>query len=221
MQASLKRERNKIQRNLEGIRHMTRRPEAMLVVDPHREKIAVSEARKLGVKVVALMDTDCDPDLVDLPIPGNDDSMRSIDLILRRLTDAIVDGKASAPPEPPPRPDDSFQQNFSGPRRSGDRRGGGGGGDRRGGGGGGRGYEPRPSAPPQAEAIAPAPGAPATAPVVVEASAPAGEPTAPAQPVAESPVVETPTPESPVAEASAPEAPAVEPTKPVAEEAQP
>jgi small subunit ribosomal protein S2 len=221
MQASLKRERNKIQRNLEGIRHMTRRPEAMLVVDPHREKIAVSEARKLGVKVVALMDTDCDPDLVDLPIPGNDDSMRSIDLILRRLTDAIVDGKASAPPEPPPRPDDSFQQNFSGPRRSGDRRGGGGGGDRRGGGGGGRGYEPRPSAPPQAEAIAPAPGAPATAPSAVEASAVASEePTPSAVSVAESPVVESLASEAPVAEASAPEAPAVEPAKPPAEDAQ-
>ena len=97
--SSLGRERRKISRNLEGIRHMTRRPEAMFVIDPHREKIAVSEARKLGVKVVALMDTDCDPDLVDLPIPGNDDSMRSIELILDKLTQAIIDGRAAAPPE--------------------------------------------------------------------------------------------------------------------------
>ena len=60
---------------------MNRLPEALLVVDPHREHIAVAEARKLGIKVVALLDTDCDPDLVDLPIPGNDDSMRSIELV--------------------------------------------------------------------------------------------------------------------------------------------
>jgi small subunit ribosomal protein S2 len=99
--STLNREQRKISRNLEGIRHMTRRPEAMFVIDPHREKIAVSEARKLGVKVVSLMDTDCDPDVVDLPIPGNDDSMRAIELILSRLTQAIIDGKAAAPPEPP------------------------------------------------------------------------------------------------------------------------
>jgi small subunit ribosomal protein S2 len=98
--STLNREQRKISRNLEGIRHMTRRPEAMFVIDPHREKIAVSEARKLGVKVVSLMDTDCDPDVVDLPIPGNDDSMRAIELILSRLTQAIIDGKAAAPPEP-------------------------------------------------------------------------------------------------------------------------
>jgi small subunit ribosomal protein S2 len=60
----------------------------------------VAEARKLGIKVVALLDTDCDPDLIDLPIPANDDSMRSIELLIRRLTDAIIEGKAAAPPEP-------------------------------------------------------------------------------------------------------------------------
>src|SRR4051812_16171639 len=106
MVSTLTRERRKIQRNLEGIRFMTRLPEALLVVDPHREKIAVTEARKLGIKVVALLDTDCAPDQVDLPIPGNDDSMRSIELGVRRLTDAIVEGKASAPAEPPPREGD-------------------------------------------------------------------------------------------------------------------
>lgn len=103
MVSTLTRERRKIQRNLEGIRNMSRLPEALFVVDPHREKIAVREARKLGVKVVALMDTDCDPDHVDLPVPGNDDSMRSIELVVKRLIDAIVEGRASAPPEPPPR----------------------------------------------------------------------------------------------------------------------
>src|SRR5262245_3979808 len=102
MISTLTRERRKIERNLQGIRHMTRLPEALLVVDPSREKIAVSEARKLGVKVIALLDTDCDPDIVDLPIPGNDDSMRSIELIVHRLADSIIEGRASAPAEPPP-----------------------------------------------------------------------------------------------------------------------
>jgi small subunit ribosomal protein S2 len=102
MISTLNRERRKIERNLSGIRHMNRLPEALLVVDPRREHIAVAEARKLGIKVVALLDTDCDPDLIDLPIPGNDDSMRSIELVVNRLTDAILEGKAAAPPEPEP-----------------------------------------------------------------------------------------------------------------------
>src|SRR5262249_44113901 len=99
MISTLSRERRKIHRNLSGIRHMTRLPEALMVIDPHREHIAVTEARKLGLKVVALLDTDCDPDMVDLPIPGNDDSMRSIELVLKNLTEAIIEGRASAPPE--------------------------------------------------------------------------------------------------------------------------
>jgi len=102
MISTLNRERRKIERNLSGIRHMNRLPEALLVVDPRREHIAVAEARKLGIKVVALLDTDCDPDLIDLPIPGNDDSMRSIELVIARLADAILEGKAAAPPEPEP-----------------------------------------------------------------------------------------------------------------------
>ncbi len=102
MISTLSRERRKIKRNLRGIRHMNRLPEALLVIDPRREHIAVAEARKLGIKVVALLDTDCDPDAIDLPIPGNDDSMRSIELLLSRLTEAILEGKAAAPVEPPP-----------------------------------------------------------------------------------------------------------------------
>ncbi|MFO0907671.1 MAG: 30S ribosomal protein S2 [Isosphaeraceae bacterium] len=66
MISTLTRERKKIERNLSGIRNMSRLPEALMVIDPHREHIAVAEARKLGIKVVALLDTDCDPDLVDL-----------------------------------------------------------------------------------------------------------------------------------------------------------
>lgn len=114
MISTLSRERKKIDRNLSGIRHMSRLPEALMVIDPHREHIAVAEARKLGIKVVALLDTDCDPDLVDLPIPGNDDSMRSIELVLKRLADAIVEGRAAAPAEPPPAPAEPAQQ--GGPR---------------------------------------------------------------------------------------------------------
>jgi len=102
MISTLSRERRKIERNLSGIRTMNRLPEALMVIDPRREHIAVAEARKLGIKVVALLDTDCDPDLIDLPIPGNDDSMRSIELVVRRLTDAIVEGRAAAPPETAP-----------------------------------------------------------------------------------------------------------------------
>jgi small subunit ribosomal protein S2 len=133
MVSSLSRERRKIQRNLEGIRNMTRLPEALLVIDPHREHIAVTEARKLGIKVVALLDTDCDPDMVDLPIPGNDDSMRSIELVLRALTDAILGGKAAAPPEFAAQQAEPAEAAASGGGR-GERRQ-----DRRGGGGGGAG----------------------------------------------------------------------------------
>jgi small subunit ribosomal protein S2 len=105
MISTLGRERRKIERNLRGIRHMNRLPEALLVVDPRREQIAVAEARKLGIKVVALLDTDCDPDTIDLPIPGNDDSMRSIELVVSRLTEAIIEGKAAAPVEAAPSAD--------------------------------------------------------------------------------------------------------------------
>ncbi|MCH7750839.1 MAG: 30S ribosomal protein S2 [Planctomycetes bacterium] len=94
MQSSLNREYRKMYRNLNGMRTMNRLPECMVIVDPKKEKNAVKEARKLGIATVALIDTDCDPDLVDLPIPGNDDSMRSIDLIINILADATALGKA-------------------------------------------------------------------------------------------------------------------------------
>ena len=99
MISSLNRERSKIHRNLSGIREMNRLPETLVVIDPRREHNAVAEANKLGIKVVAMIDTDCDPDVVDLPIPGNDDSMRSIELVLTRLAGAVLEGRASLPPE--------------------------------------------------------------------------------------------------------------------------
>jgi len=105
MVSTLSRELTKIQRNLSGIREMNRLPDAIVVVDPKREHIAMKEAKRMGVATVALIDTDSDPDTVDLAIPGNDDSIRSIELILTKLSDAVLEGKAALPPEPTgPRP---------------------------------------------------------------------------------------------------------------------
>lgn len=96
MQSSLNREYQKMLRNLGGMRTMNRLPECMIVVDPRKEKNAVKEAQKLGITTVSLIDTDSDPDTIDLPIPGNDDSIRSIELILSQLTDAILEGKQAS-----------------------------------------------------------------------------------------------------------------------------
>jgi small subunit ribosomal protein S2 len=93
MKSTLQREMEKIKANLEGIRKMERMPGLMFIVDTRREHIAVKEARKLGVPTIALIDTDSDPDLIDLPIPGNDDAMRAIELILHELAEAAIEGK--------------------------------------------------------------------------------------------------------------------------------
>ncbi len=90
--ASLMREKRKIFRNLDGIRNMEKLPGALVIVDSNREHNAVKEASKLGIPVVAILDTDCDPSRIDIPIPGNDDSMRSVQILLGRLTDAIGSG---------------------------------------------------------------------------------------------------------------------------------
>jgi small subunit ribosomal protein S2 len=95
-QSALNREYRKMYRNLNGIRAMNRVPECMVIVDPRKEKNAIKEAQKLGVATVALIDTDCDPDMVDLPIPGNDDGIRSVELIVRLLADAVVEGNGRA-----------------------------------------------------------------------------------------------------------------------------
>ena len=96
MQSSLQREYRKMYRNLNGIRDMNRFPEAMVIIDPKKEHNAVKEARKLGIVTVALIDTDSDPDEIDLAIPCNDDSIRSIEVILRCLTDSVIEGKKEA-----------------------------------------------------------------------------------------------------------------------------
>ncbi len=97
MQSSLNREYRKMYRNLNGMRTMARLPECLFVVDPRKEKNAIREAQKLGITTIALIDTDCDPDTVDLPIPGNDDGIRSIELIVSLLADAVTKGRAEAP----------------------------------------------------------------------------------------------------------------------------
>jgi small subunit ribosomal protein S2 len=96
MQSALAREYRKMFRNLNGMRTMNRLPECMVIVDPKKEKNAIREAQALGVTTVALIDTDCDPDQVDLPIPGNDDGIRSIEVIMRQLADAVAAGKSTA-----------------------------------------------------------------------------------------------------------------------------
>ncbi|MFA5688957.1 MAG: 30S ribosomal protein S2 [Kiritimatiellales bacterium] len=89
--STLRRELNKLERNLTGVKHMTSLPGALLVVDICREKLAIAEAQRLGIPVVALVDTNADPDLVDYPIPGNDDSIRSLTLIAEVLGGTIAE----------------------------------------------------------------------------------------------------------------------------------
>jgi small subunit ribosomal protein S2 len=88
--AALTREKNKLLRNLEGIRNMDGLPDAMVIVDSARETIAVAEARRLNIPIVAIVDSNADPALIDYPIPGNDDSVRSVRVILQNLVDAVA-----------------------------------------------------------------------------------------------------------------------------------
>ena len=88
----LEREKDKLTKTLGGIRDMTRTPSAVWIVDTKKEHIAVGEARKLGIPVVAILDTNCDPDEVDYKIPGNDDAIRSVNLLTRVVADAVADG---------------------------------------------------------------------------------------------------------------------------------
>ena len=110
-QSRLGRELRKIRRNLGGIKEMNRMPEVLFIVDPKKERNAVREARILGIKIVGLIDTDSDPDDVDLAIPGNDDSIRSIHLIVNRIADAVAAGKQSSaqPKKAEPASEDEFK----------------------------------------------------------------------------------------------------------------
>ena len=91
--ARLERERKHLHQNLEGVENMVALPEAMFVIDSNAEAIGVSEARRMGVKVVAIVDTNCDPDMVELVIPGNDDALRAIRLFASKIADAVIEGR--------------------------------------------------------------------------------------------------------------------------------
>jgi len=91
------REREKLSRNLEGVKNMNRLPGALFIVDAKKERIAVNEANKLGIPVVAIVDTNADPDLITVPIPGNDDAIRAVSLITNALSDVMKEARAQTP----------------------------------------------------------------------------------------------------------------------------
>ena len=93
----LKAEREKLERNLGGIKSLDRIPDAIYVVDPRKERIAILEARRLDIPIIAIVDTNCDPDEIDYVIPGNDDAIRAINLITKIMADAVVAGLQSRP----------------------------------------------------------------------------------------------------------------------------
>ncbi|MDR1471374.1 MAG: 30S ribosomal protein S2 [Synergistaceae bacterium] len=89
----LHKERDKLRKSLSGIKEMRETPDALFVIDPRRETIAVLEARKLGIPVIAIVDTNCDPEVIDYPIPGNDDAIRAIELIVSLMSNAFIEGR--------------------------------------------------------------------------------------------------------------------------------
>jgi small subunit ribosomal protein S2 len=94
--SKLTEELNKLERFLGGIKDMHRLPDAIFIVDPKKERIAVLEARKLRIPIIAVIDTNCDPDEIDYPIPGNDDAIRAVRLMVGKVADAIVEGKTES-----------------------------------------------------------------------------------------------------------------------------
>lgn len=93
-EAALRRkELTKLRKHLDGIKMMTDLPDVAIIIDQKREMTAIAECRKLGIPIVSILDTNCDPDLIDIPIPGNDDAVRSIQLIVNLLTDSIIRGQ--------------------------------------------------------------------------------------------------------------------------------
>lgn len=106
----LNHEREKLERNLGGIREMKELPGALFVVDPRKEHIAIAEARSLGIPIVAIVDTNCDPDEVDYVIPGNDDAIRAVKLIAGKLADAVLEGRQGEQDEEPAATADKSQE---------------------------------------------------------------------------------------------------------------
>ena len=99
MISSLTRERKKITKNLEGIKNMNKLPSVLVIVDPKKEHIAIKEAIKMGIPTICLADSDCDPDLIDICVPGNDDAIRAIRLFLSKTADAVLEGQPSVKTE--------------------------------------------------------------------------------------------------------------------------
>ena len=93
--ALLRREHEKLRQNLDGVKEMTQIPDIVIVIDPKREHTAILECRKLNIPIISILDTNCDPNLVDIPIPANDDAVKSIKLILSKLSDGIIEGQGS------------------------------------------------------------------------------------------------------------------------------
>ena len=87
---------NRLERFLGGIKDMHRLPDAIFIVDPKKERIAVLEARKLKIPIIAVIDTNCDPDEIDYPIPGNDDAIRAVKLMVGKIADAIIEGRTES-----------------------------------------------------------------------------------------------------------------------------
>ncbi len=162
---TLRREREKLFASLGGIKEMNRLPDALFVIDIGHEDIAIKEAKKLGIPVIAVVDTNYDPNLVDYAIPGNDDAIRAVQLYARAAADAVLEGKAAAPQAASVREEDFADADGEG---KGDKRG------PRGRGPGGGGKKPEGAKKPEAAAAAPA-----------EAEAPADAPAADAAPAAE------------------------------------
>ncbi len=102
----LKLEMEKLEKNLGGIREMKKQPAALFVVDPKKERIAILEAKKLGIPIVAIVDTNCDPDEVDYVIPGNDDAIRAVKLIASKMADAIIEARQGEQFEAAPEEDE-------------------------------------------------------------------------------------------------------------------
>ena len=93
--ASLEKEREKLEKNLSGIKDMNGLPGAVFIIDPKKERIAVAEARRLSIPIVAIVDSNCDPDEIDYVIPGNDDAIRAVKLISSKMAEAIIEGKGA------------------------------------------------------------------------------------------------------------------------------
>ncbi len=90
---NLRHEKERLEKNLGGIKDMTELPQAIFIVDPRKERIAIQEARKLKIPIIAIVDTNCDPDEVDYIIPGNDDAIRAVKLLTEKMADAVIEGR--------------------------------------------------------------------------------------------------------------------------------